>query len=153
MSGIGRKPKPTALKILEGNPGKRPLNENEPEPQVRIPVCPDCLDLPAQQEWARITPLLAELGLLSEIDRTALAGYCDAYGRWYVAQKNLRLRGLVVKKDGKTYMNPFVRVAQDAMKEAMRHLVEFGMTPSSRSRIAIFQPRSPQDDMEALLDE
>ncbi|MEQ8198694.1 MAG: phage terminase small subunit P27 family, partial [Clostridiaceae bacterium] len=35
MAQRGRKPKPTAIKVLEGNPGKRPLNKNEPKPEKK----------------------------------------------------------------------------------------------------------------------
>ena len=36
----GRKPKPTAVKALEGNPGKRSLNTGEPKPEKKAPRCP-----------------------------------------------------------------------------------------------------------------
>jgi hypothetical protein len=39
----GRRPKPTRLKLITGNPGKRPLNRNEPNPKRIIPACPDFL--------------------------------------------------------------------------------------------------------------
>jgi len=32
MAQRGRKPIPTAINVLEGNPGKRELNINEPKP-------------------------------------------------------------------------------------------------------------------------
>ena len=35
--GQGRKPTPTNLKVLKGNPGRRPLNKDEPVPDVRLP--------------------------------------------------------------------------------------------------------------------
>ena len=41
MATRGRKPKPTALKLLEGNPSRRALNKNEPQPPTSIPECPD----------------------------------------------------------------------------------------------------------------
>ncbi len=37
----GRKPKPTAAKKLEGNPGKRKLNKKESVPAKGMPACPD----------------------------------------------------------------------------------------------------------------
>ncbi|MGF0034338.1 hypothetical protein ACQRBN_15455 [Bariatricus sp. SGI.154] len=37
----GRKPKPTAVKKLEGNPGKRKLNTKEPVPEKGMPICPE----------------------------------------------------------------------------------------------------------------
>ena len=49
----GRKPKPTAVKILEGNPGKRKLNEHEPQPQRKAPPCPKWLEPEAKKEWRR----------------------------------------------------------------------------------------------------
>ena len=39
----GRKPKPTAIKKLEGNPGKRKLNTKEPIPAKGMPECPQWL--------------------------------------------------------------------------------------------------------------
>ncbi len=71
----GRKPDPTKLKLLKGNPGKRAI-KNEPEPEVCIPDPPDHLDDVAVGEWNRIAPQLEQLGLLSDIDMVALAMYC-----------------------------------------------------------------------------
>ena len=47
----GRKPKPTAIKELEGNPGKRKLNKKEPKPEKGMPVCPEWLLPEAKAEW------------------------------------------------------------------------------------------------------
>ena len=58
MAKRGRKPKPTALKKLEGNPGKRPLNELEPMPQVTMLRCPNWLEPEAKKEWRRLAPVL-----------------------------------------------------------------------------------------------
>jgi len=68
----GRRPKPTRLKVLIGNPGKRPLNSNEPHPEVALPDCPPELGPVARQEWERMTAQLAPLravirGLESEV--------------------------------------------------------------------------------------
>src|SRR5689334_3828108 len=54
MGFRGPAPKPTAIKKIQGNPGKRPLNENEPQLEPGIPECPDYLDEIARKEWARI---------------------------------------------------------------------------------------------------
>ena len=50
----GRKPKPTALKKLEGNPGKRKLNTKEPVPGKGMPDCPKWLLPEAKKEWKRL---------------------------------------------------------------------------------------------------
>ena len=54
MAQKGRKPKPTAMKKLEGNPGKRPLNLFEPTPEEKMPHCPDWLEEEAKAEWERL---------------------------------------------------------------------------------------------------
>ena len=64
MAQRGRKPKPTALKVLEGNPGGRPLNLNEPKPVKKAPRCPSWLEDEAKKEWKRMGKVLEQLGLL-----------------------------------------------------------------------------------------
>ena len=51
MATRGRKPKPTAIKELEGNPGKHPLNASEPKPKKKAPACPKWLEPEAKKEW------------------------------------------------------------------------------------------------------
>ena len=134
----GRKPKPSALKMFEGNPGKRALNQNEPKPAVQTPDCPVHLDDEAQAEWNRITPELSTLGLIARIDRAALAAYCQAWSRWVKAEEMLKSTGPVIKSKttGAIYQNPYLAVANRAMKQMRDFLTEFGMTPSSRSRVS-----------------
>ena len=84
----GRKPKPTTLKLLAGNPGHRPLNGQEAVEPAELPDCPEHLDKDAQAEWQRISPILSEMNLLSSADRAALAAYCVCYGRWVSAERS-----------------------------------------------------------------
>ena len=104
----GRRPKPTNLKLLQGNPGKRPINPNEPQPPVEIPSAPDHLNEVAKQEWNRIAEKLERLGLISELDRAALAAYCCAYGRWVEAEEALMKTGPVVRSpNGYPMFSPY----------------------------------------------
>ena len=79
----GRRPKPTALKKLQGNPGRRPLNTAEPKPpRARaVPPCPPYLEGEARREWHRMAPMLSASGMMSLADATALAAYCQARRR------------------------------------------------------------------------
>ena len=86
----GRKPVPTAIKLANGNPGKRPLNPREPKPVTSIPTCPAHLMPTAKAEWKRLARYLHDLGVISELDRAALAAYCQAYGRWVEAERRLK---------------------------------------------------------------
>jgi P27 family predicted phage terminase small subunit len=133
----GRKPKPAHLKLVAGNPGRRPIPENQPRPPVAAPGCPSHLDEVAQVEWQRIVPLLLGMGVLSEVDRAVLAGYCAAYSRWAKAEERLAEHGPIVKapRTGTPMHSPFLAVANAAMAQMAKLAAEFGMTPSSRSRI------------------
>ena len=94
----GRRPKPTRLKVLTGNPGKRPLNPDEPKPERAIPECPAELGPVARREWDRLGKELASLGLLTNLDRAALAAYCGAYalvGRGHRGDPEVRHHGEV----------------------------------------------------------
>ena len=136
MAQRGRKPKPTELKILEGNPGKRPLNLNEPKPNKKAPKCPDWLSDEAKNEWKRMSKQLEDLGLLTEIDMTSFAGYCQAYARWREAEEFINKHGTIVKTpSGYWQQVPQVSIAQTYLKIMNRFCEQFGLTPSSRSRI------------------
>lgn len=89
----GRKPKPTAVKKLEGNPGKRKLNKNEPVPAKGMPTCPDWLMPEAKKEWERLAELMNQMGVLTEVDMAAFAAYCQSYARWKEAQEHITAGG------------------------------------------------------------
>jgi P27 family predicted phage terminase small subunit len=129
----GRRPLPTALRKLLGNPGKRALNEHEPKPAPGEPEMP-WLAREAAAEWRRVVPILLSLGILTIADGPALALYCAAYGHWQCAERELtKCRDLSADKARK--LN---RMADSSMKLAKSMLVEFGLTPASRPRLASF---------------
>jgi P27 family predicted phage terminase small subunit len=140
----GTKPKPLALKKLEGDIHKERWNLNEPKPVSSRPTMPSFLSGSAKYEWRRIVPELETLGLLFQIDRAALAAYCQSYGRWADAEKELnklsemgrkQIRFLYKTTNDNLVINPLLSVANKAMEQMKSFLVEFGMTPSSRSRV------------------
>ena len=136
----GRKPLPTALKLVRGNPGRRPLNENEPQVEPKIPEPPRELPARAKREWRRIGKQLLAAGLVTELDRMALAALVQSYARWIETQQLLSKSGLLVRnKDGLPRVNPLLRISREAQAEFTRMLSEFGMTPSSRSRVSVHQ--------------
>lgn len=136
----GRKPKPTRIKEVEGNPGRRPLNLREPKPDFPpgLPEPPEHLGPHARKEWSRAGKLLLDSRILTVADLPALEAYCVIYGRWSEAERNLQRSGLVVRVKGQPFpqLNPFLIVANQCLKQMRAFLVEFGMTPSSRVRIA-----------------
>jgi P27 family predicted phage terminase small subunit len=150
----GRRPKPTALKELQGNPGKRALNKHEPKPGG-IPKCPVHLDKDAKREWKRISVELIALGLLTSVDMAALAAYCSAYSRWAAAEKNIQKFGMVIrsKKSGEPVKNPYVLIADAALDHLRKFGTEFGLTPASRSRLQVEPPTVEKDAFTAFMEE
>src|SRR6185312_16774353 len=138
----GRRPIPTALKLVKGNPGKRPLNRHEPKPLRTIPRCPPELSPVARKEWRRISRHLFQLGLITAIDRAALAAYCQSWAQWLDAIAQVQKLGPVVRSpSGYPMISPFVAVASQAYAQMRAMLTEFGMTPASRSRVSAEGPR------------
>jgi len=74
MATRGRKPKPTAMKELEGNPGKHPLNTSEPKPNKKAPACPKWLEPEAKKEWRRLAKQMEAIGILTGGLTAAAAG-------------------------------------------------------------------------------
>jgi P27 family predicted phage terminase small subunit len=143
----GRKPKPTHIKIVTGNPGRRPLNTSEPTPLQAIPDCPEHITGLAREEWERMAEDLFECGLLTVIDRVALEGYCVAYARWVDAEEAIKKHGVLVKSpNGFPMQSPLLAIANKAMAQLRGYLAEFGMTPSSRSRITATPPNTGVHD-------
>jgi P27 family predicted phage terminase small subunit len=136
---------PTNLRLLRGNPGKRPLPKNEPRPErpSEVPEPPDWLDDYGSAEWARVAPGLWRTGLLTEPDVGTLAAYCFSYAQLRTAAEILKrmrendaggLRGLIVStKDKGTTPNPLVWIANAAAKNMNRFAIEIGMTPQAGS--------------------
>lgn len=152
MAQSGRKPKPTALKVLEGNPGKRPLNNKEPKPKSKAPKCPSWLESEAKKEWRRMGNQLELLGVLTEVDMSAFSGYCQAYARWKEAEEFISKHGTIVKTpSGYWQQVPQVSIAQTYLKIMMKFCEQFGLTPSSRSRIIADKGSDDFDIMEDIL--
>ncbi len=152
--GAGRKPKPTAVKKLEGNPGKRKLNTNEPMPGKGMPDCPKWLLPLAKEEWERLCEKLNQMGVLTEVDRAAFAAYCQSYARWKEAQDHINSEGATYEtENGMQRPNPWVAICNTEQRLMMQAASEFGLTPSARSRImaATAKDESADDDMAAIL--
>jgi P27 family predicted phage terminase small subunit len=135
----GRKPKPTLHKVLAGNPGHRPLNDREPIPPLEIPDCPEHLQGEARAEWFRICPTLRTMDLLTTADHALLEAYCVIYARWLEAEVMLKKYGTIVKSPDKGFpmTSPYLHVAASSLEQLRKLAVEFGLTPSSRSRIRV----------------
>ena len=140
----GPRPMPSEKRKLTGDAGRRGIPENEPMPDKpkKLPMSPRHLDKIGRKEWNRIGKLLHKLGLLTDIDMTALAAYCSTYATWVEAQENIKKHGVLIKaQSGFPMQSPYLTISNKAMSEMRKWLVEFGMTPSSRTRVKVEKPK------------
>lgn len=145
----GPKPKPSSLKILEGAQPCR-INQSEPRPPATTPEPPHHLDELGLEAWERIVPKLASLGILTELDGEALSLYCHTYSRWRLALADIEGHGVTTSTDlGAIKANPAVSIASQCERLMAAILMEFGLTPSSRSRVKT--DAQPQDALADFL--
>jgi len=150
----GPKPLPTNVHLLRGNASKKPLAsllDDVVRPEVEIPEPPAHLEGEALSEWKRITPFLQQLGLISQIDRAALAGYCDTWGEYVWACEQIKSqnaqdqsgqRGRVWDTpSGYKQISVLQQIRNRALDQMKSFLAMFGMSPADRSRVTQSDPQ------------
>jgi len=158
----GRKPKPTKLKVLEGNPGKRPLPKNEFKPDPTIPEKPP-LDKDAQKIFDYYAGYLDEAGLLSVMDKDLLANVSRMIAR--VNEIDVILQDPEVQimisytesapngtERPVVKLNPLVREQRDLMAQIRMHAPEFGMSPRGRVGLSVQPQEKKKPKLEKLID-
>jgi P27 family predicted phage terminase small subunit len=153
----GRKPKPTALHVINGNPSRKDLDKqikNEPNPQKIAPECPAWLKPEAIKVWNKFYPELERLGLLTIVDEIAFASLCQSYATYIEMEKMLEKEGRTVRsRTGAVKTRPEVHIANNALGFIKAFAVEFGLTPSSRGRISLPSNNDLDDEFEKLINE
>lgn len=138
----GRRPKPTVLKLVEGNPGKRKINKAEPKPKREVPSCPAHLSDAGKVAWGRLSVLLDRMGVLTEADSAALERLCDCYSDILICRESLKADGWTYKTmdaQGNTLIkgNPAATQLRAADSQFKSYLIEFGLTPAARSKVQV----------------
>lgn len=146
MGKRGPKPTPTATLKLRGS-RRAGSRKGEPMPEVKIPAAPAGLDKVAKAEWNRVACLLKKEGLITEMDRTALEGYCVHYSLWRKYRTALSRK----KNIGTTEYRRIASCASDAYGNTMKAAACFGMSPADRSRVVADRGAAEEDPMEGFL--
>ena len=147
----GRKPKPTALKLLAGVPGHRALPLNEPKP----PLIADPFDVPehlpenVKAQWRNLAPKLKALGILTEVDLPMFESLC--YDEALVAEARLMLgrTGVITRGSRKQPMvSPWERIVDRTEWRLDKLRSHFGMSPAARARLHVESPdaRNTEND-------
>jgi P27 family predicted phage terminase small subunit len=160
----GPPPTPTHLKVIRGNPGKRPLPRGEPQPQIPddVPSPPPYLEGYAADEWLERAPELYRLGLLTTVDLAPFAAYCQSYHWWRTALEALRTMGerdaltaglMVRAGTGGAVQNPLFLTMRQSAQDMLRYAGEFGLTPAARARLSAsgFDPPPSDGKFDGLL--
>jgi len=148
----GRPPKPTRVKELTGNPGKRPLSRKEPKPTARVPKCPDWLDGEAKKKWKELVPELSRLKLLTIVDGDALATYCQAWAEFRQATEELRKESrYITLESGYVQSHPAVAQQRSAWATLKTFAALFGLDPSSRSKLSVGNTNDEKDELDEFL--
>lgn len=146
MGARGPKPAPTAIRELRGDRADR-MPQAEPKPAPGIPAPPVELSPAALAEWHRIAPILDRSRVLTEADGAALAIYCETFAEWINTTRRIRKLGMLIPTAaGGLKANPLVAISVKARADAARMLTEFGLTPSSRSKVTAL----PEPEADAL---
>ena len=156
----GRKPLPAHIRLLEGNPGHREINQDEPRPKPIIPEPLELLDQRAKRLYEIIGSQLLHLKVVTEIDGAGLSILSQLISDLIRYERQIRREGTVTRicaltKEGKKVQigmkaNPKIIMRRETIKLIRSFLSEFGMTPSSRTRLKV-SPELDDEEFEALL--
>ncbi|MGL4926525.1 MAG: phage terminase small subunit P27 family [Plesiomonas shigelloides] len=148
----GRRPKPTHLKVVTGNPGKRKLNDKEPTPAREIPSPPEHLSDWGKVAWGKLTVLLDGMGILTVADTLALERLCSIYAQILRLEDQIAVEGNTYTT--KTQMgdflikgHPSVGQLADADRRFKSYLVEFGLTPAARTKVKVDGGEEEEDPL------
>lgn len=153
----GRRPKPTALKVLQGNPGKRKLNEREPKPPAGEVRKPRGLSRAAGLEWDELAPIAMAMGTLTTADVTSFGTLCELVATLHMASSQKDAEGFgpfTVSDDFNGVPTVKVHAALKLEREtanALRPYYEkFGLEPVGRARISVPTQDEPQSKWQAM---
>lgn len=154
MGARGPQPKPTYLRVLEGNPGKRPFNPHEAQVPIAQTLPPPRGFTEAKITiWNEVCEDLAAMRGLSKVDRKMLALYVDTlYECERLIEKINSCPDSVIPVYGREReLNPktgkmervaigmktlpYTQQLRSQKEIALKFAMHFGMTPASRAKI------------------
>ncbi len=144
------RPLPTRLKIFKGTNQKCRSNPDEPMPDNDSIIMPDHLNKKEQKVWTHVVDQLVAAGIMTNIDQHGMEMYCEAYAKWRDANDKLKSLGMIVKApSGYPIPSPYLSISNKAFEQLRQMMTEFGMTPSSRSRIKA-EPKKIDNDFDGF---
>jgi P27 family predicted phage terminase small subunit len=153
VAGRGRKPKPTARKKAAGNPGKRAINNDEPDFGLVTNIdAPAWITGEARDMWGRVAPPLLKQKVLQVTDLHNVEAFCMAYGTWRAAAADVAKNGVVVPgATGGPIKNPALTALNEAAKQMVTFGSMLGLDPASRQRLVGGGNKKPDNPFGKLI--
>jgi len=140
----GRRPKPDQIKAAQGTLQKCRTNKRQPK-SVGVPVSPFQPGTIAQEKWNEVVPGLQRLGLIDEIDRTALEALCWQYELATKSKQEIDEWGITLSTEHGTIKNPACTVNSDAWAKIRSLINDLGLNYLSRQRMESKAVQAPED--------
>lgn len=147
----GRKPTPARLRLLRGNPRQRPVRGDDLGGLPALGAAPDVLDAEARREWARIAAAYGAAGVLTALDRAALAAVCALWSQFVRAEQAIQAGdddggpGELMTTGAGAMQSAWVSIRNGALDRLRPYLAELGLTPTARMRLRATLPAEAPD--------
>ena len=149
---MGRPPIPTTISIARGNPGKRPINIDEPKPPPADCTPPETLSEVGVEKWIELTGLLSNMGVFTLADRSAIERYCLIHEQWMHVVKHVRQHGMTqVTATGYSQLTAEGSLFKSLPADLLKIEQQFGMTPAARSSLKVTDADRPADPLDAYI--
>lgn len=142
MGRRGPKPKPTTLRLLEGNPGRLPINPAEPVP-TGVPDCPDYMSADAKTKWRDIMASIPP-GMITSADSALLEAYCEAWATHKKATELLNSTPGDLFGDNLTAGSKasiYLKIRGEAARTMATLATRLGLSPADRSGLKLGVPK------------
>ncbi len=152
----GRKSLPTQVKKRRGTLRLCRMNPNEPgyEQMANLPDAPEVLSDYGKEIYYDTARELIGEGILTKISFPIFVMYVIEISRYYDAQEHIKQMKPVAFVEGPTgrklSINPYHRIAMDALANAVRIACEFGLTPSSQQKVGGGKEKEHFDEFEEI---
>lgn len=144
MGARGPAPKATNMRILEGNPSRRPINTDEPQPEAGA-QCPFWSTEAAREVWNEVAPILEGCGILTQADTVMFAAWCDSVANWRAVSLELEATANLQSQGDTVYAQKEIKSLIASQRNYAELMVKFGtkfgVSPGDRTGLKINKPK------------
>jgi P27 family predicted phage terminase small subunit len=145
---------PSAIRALQGNPGRRPLNTEEPSTPPLSVNHPEWMegDPDLKEFYYAVGNIVRSMNVAQESDAPAveLLSICLAQVR--NAYRAVQDQGATQFGQGGEQPSAHFKVMSQMIRQAMSIMKEFGMTPAARARVKTLATGKPKSKLAGFLE-